>query len=143
VISSVASLFLAVLGQAPARAQEQASQTPDIQQMQKKLEQLEKELLELRQQMNAAVALSKESVPGPSIPVTTDDRQAEEHSEQPKLSSSVNFYGFVMMDSGFNFGAINPDWFDVERPTQLPALQGEYGADGNAFSGVRLSRDKS
>ncbi|MFZ3332641.1 MAG: hypothetical protein WA197_18535, partial [Candidatus Acidiferrales bacterium] len=80
--------------------------------MQKKLDQLEKEILELRQQMNASAALSKQAVPGPSVPATTDTRQAEEHSEEPKLSSSVNFYGYVMTDTGYNFGSINPDWFD-------------------------------
>ncbi|MGA7225941.1 MAG: hypothetical protein WBX16_23995, partial [Candidatus Acidiferrales bacterium] len=55
------ALFLMVLGPVPAQARDQASQTPDIQQMQKKLDQLEKELLELRQQMNAAEALSKQA----------------------------------------------------------------------------------
>ncbi|MFZ3333723.1 MAG: DcaP family trimeric outer membrane transporter [Candidatus Acidiferrales bacterium] len=132
--------FLMVLGPVPAQARDQASQTPDIQQMQKKLDQLEKELLELRQQMNAAEALSKQAVPGPSVSVTTDTRQAEEHSEEPKLSSSVNFYGYVMTDTGYNFGSINPDWFDVERPTQLPAFPGEYGPNGSAYGSVRQTR---
>jgi hypothetical protein len=133
-------LFLVLLGPMPAQAQDQSSQTPDVQQMQKKLEQLEKEIQELRQQMNATVGLSKQAVPGPTVPVTTDTRQAEEHAEQPRLSSSINFYGYVMLDSGYNFGSINPDWFDVERPTQLPAFQGEFGPNGSTFAGVRQTR---
>lgn len=64
-ISFVTALFFTALGEAPARAQEQASQTPDLQQMQKKMEQLEKEMLELRQQMNAVAGLSKQAIPGP------------------------------------------------------------------------------
>jgi DcaP outer membrane protein len=140
VVLLITTFFLAALGEPPAQAQEQSSQTPDVQQMQKKLDQLEKEIQELRQQMNAAVGLSKQAVPGPTVPVTTDTRQAEEHAEQPKLSSSVNFYGYVMLDSGYNFGSINPDWFDVERPTQLPAFQGEYGPNGSTFAGVRQTR---
>jgi len=140
VVLLITTFFLAALGEPPAQAQEQSSQTPDVQQMQKKLEQLEKEIQELRQQMNAAVGLSKQAVPGPTVPVTTDTRQAEEHAEQPKLSSSVNFYGYVMLDSGYNFGSINPDWFDVERPTQLPAFQGEFGPNGSTFAGVRQTR---
>jgi hypothetical protein len=133
-------LVFAALGQAPAEAQDPSSQTPDLQQMQKKMEQLEKELQELKQQMNAVSGLSKQAVPGPNVAVTTDTRQAEEHSEQPKPSRSVNFYGFAMADSGFNFGSINPDWFDVERPTQLPSFKGEFGPDGSTFFGVRQTR---
>jgi hypothetical protein len=139
-IPLIAALFVTVLEGSPAQAREQSSQARDMQQMQKKLEQLEKELLELKQQMNAVSVLSKQAVPGPSVPVTTDTRQAEEHGEQPKVSSSIDFYGFVMTDTGYNFGSINPDWFDVERPTQLPAFAGEYGANGNAYFGVRQTR---
>ena len=139
-IPLIAALFVTVLEGSPAQARKQSSQAPDMQQMQKKLEQLEKELLELKQQMNAVSVLSKQAVPGPSVPVTTDTRQAEEHGEQPKVSSSIDFYGFVMTDTGYNFGSINPDWFDVERPTQLPAFAGEYGANGNAYFGVRQTR---
>ncbi len=133
------ALFLAVLGQAPVRAQEQSSQ-PDMQEMQKKLLQLEKELQELKQQMNAGSGIAQQAVPGPSVPDVTDNRQAVEHSEEPKPSNSINFYGYAMTDTGYNFGSINPNWFDVERPTQLPAFPGEYGPDGSVFAGVRQTR---
>lgn len=136
----VLALLLTPLGGIPTQAQEQSPQTPDIQQMQKKLEQLEKEMNELKQQMAAAAALSKEAVPGPSIEVSTDTRQAEERSEQTEPSRSLNFYGFAMLDSGYNFGAINPNWFDTERPTQLPASSGEFGPSGSTFWGVRQTR---
>jgi hypothetical protein len=132
-------LFFA-LGQLPAHAQQQSTQTPDMQQMQKKLEQLEKEMAELKQQMTAAAELSKQAVPGPSVPVETETRQAEENSEQAKPSSSLNFYGYAMLDSGYNFGSINPNWFDVERPTQLPSFKGEFGPNGSTFWGVRQTR---
>jgi hypothetical protein len=139
-ISLVSALFFAVLGQSPAQAQDQSSQTPDLQQMQKKMEQLEKEMQELRQQMNAVAGQSKQSVPGPSVAATTDTRQAEEHEEQPKPSRSVDFYGYVMTDTGNNFGSINPNWFDVERPTQLPSFAGQYGPDGSVYFSVRQTR---
>lgn len=45
-----------------------------------------------------------------------------------------------MLDSGYNFGQINPDWFDVVRPTQLPSFKDEFGANGTTFWGVRQSR---
>jgi hypothetical protein len=41
---------------------------------------------------------------------------------------------------GYNFGQIDPNWFDVMRPTKLPAFPNEFGRDGVFFSGVRQSR---
>jgi hypothetical protein len=45
-----------------------------------------------------------------------------------------------MTDAGFNSGQVNPDYFDVMRPTQLPAWENQYGPDGNFSFGVRQSR---
>src|SRR5258705_3613735 len=84
--------------------------------------------------------LQKHDVTGPAIRGTSVARQAEENAEQPNPSSAINFYGYAMADSGFNFGSINPDWFDVERPTQLPSFKGEFGPDGSTFFGVRQTR---
>ncbi|WP_035677460.1 DcaP family trimeric outer membrane transporter [Flavobacterium limnosediminis] len=47
--------------------------------------------------------------------------------------------GQIMTDTGYNFNQINPDYFDVLRPTQLPAYKNQYGTDGNVFFGVRQS----
>jgi hypothetical protein len=135
----IASLLM-VLGEPPARAQDSSSQTPDLQEMQKKMVQLEKDMEELQQEISSATQLTKQAVPGPSVPVTTDTRTTEELAEQPKQSTSLEIYGFAMLDSGFNFGSINPNWFDTERPTQLPSFAGQYGPDGNTFFGVRQTR---
>lgn len=109
------SLLLVLFGTNATKAQDQTPQTPDLQQMQKKLEQLEKEMAELKQQMATAEQLTKTAVPGPSIPVKTETRDDVEQGEQTSPSNSVEIYGFVQLDSGYNFGAINPDWFDVVR----------------------------
>jgi len=53
---------------------------------------------------------------------------------------SFEIYGFAMMDMGYNAGAIQPDWFDVMRPTKLPAYKDEFGSEGNMYFGVRQSR---
>jgi len=139
-IALTMGLFVTVFGWPPVQGQEQTSQPPDMQQMQKKLEQLEKEMAELKQQITAAQHLTSTAVPGPSVPVSTETRDAEEHGEQTAPSTSLDIYGFVMLDSGYNFGVINPNWFDVVRPTQLPAYPGEYGSNGNTFFGVRQTR---
>ncbi len=52
----------------------------------------------------------------------------------------MDLYGFVMMDAGYNFDQIHPDWYDVIRTTKLPAFKNQYGTDGNAYFSVRQTR---
>jgi hypothetical protein len=52
----------------------------------------------------------------------------------------IQVYGFAMTDTGFNAGTIDPDWYDVLRPTKLPKFDGEFGDEGRWFFGVRQSR---
>ncbi|HEY2467752.1 MAG TPA: DcaP family trimeric outer membrane transporter, partial [Terracidiphilus sp.] len=54
--------------------------------------------------------------------------------------STIDLYGFIMTDTGYDFGQINPQWFDVERPTQLPSYPNQYGGNGNTYFGVRQTR---
>ncbi|MCU0343398.1 MAG: DcaP family trimeric outer membrane transporter [Ignavibacterium sp.] len=49
-------------------------------------------------------------------------------------------YGFAMTDIGYNFNQIQPDWYDVVRPTKLPTIKNQYGTDGNAYFSVRQTR---
>ena len=51
-----------------------------------------------------------------------------------------NIYGFIMTDAGYDANRIDPDWFDVVRPTKLPAYKGEYGTDGNIYYSARQTR---
>ena len=74
-------LIFAIFGRLHVQAQDQPSQAPSIQQMQERLQQLEKEVRELKQQMTVAEELSKQSLPGPRVPVATETRQAEERGE--------------------------------------------------------------
>jgi len=58
-------------------------------------------------------------------------------------SAKMNFYGYVMMDAGYNNQPIDPAWFDVQRPSKLAASQAdldELGKDGSVFMGVRQTR---
>jgi hypothetical protein len=54
--------------------------------------------------------------------------------------STFEFYGFVMMDAGYDFKQVDPSWFDVLRTTKLPAFEDEFGSDGNTFFSVRQTR---
>lgn len=59
---------------------------------------------------------------------------------QEKEKTRYDFYGQIMTDVGYNTGQVHPDYFDVMRPTQLPAWESQYGTDGNLSFGVRQSR---
>jgi hypothetical protein len=58
--------------------------------------------------------------------------------DEPK--TSMDIYGFMMLDSIFDFEQNNPDWFDVVRPTKLPSFHNEFGEDGRFYESVRQSR---
>jgi hypothetical protein len=58
---------------------------------------------------------------------------------KPKIPS-LELYGYAMTDLGYNFGTIDPNWFDVMRPTKLPSSENEFGENGRSFMGVRQSR---
>lgn len=61
-------------------------------------------------------------------------------SEDEKAKPRFDIYGFAMLDNGYQFKQNDPDWFDVVRPTKLPAFENEFGEDGHWFSSVRQSR---
>jgi hypothetical protein len=52
----------------------------------------------------------------------------------------LDIYGFAMLDMGYEDGQNDPLWFDVLRPTKLPAFEDQFGRDGRWFAGVRQSR---
>jgi hypothetical protein len=60
----------------------------------------------------------------------------EEKVEKPEME----IYGHTMLDLGYDVNQINPNWFDVVRPTQLPSFPNEFGQDGRLFAGVRQTR---
>ena len=54
--------------------------------------------------------------------------------------ASLRIYGFAQADFIADFKQNNPDWFDVNRPTQLPSFKDQYGKDGHFWASVRQSR---
>ena len=144
----------------PARAQDSQT-TPDLQQLNNKLQQLETELEEVKSQMRAAAAAQKpsnaqaaqgqadrktaaESAPVaiPSeAPVTPPQAgTVPMEGEITERQDSVDIYGFVMLDSGYDFRQVDPNWYDVVRPTKLPSFANEFAPSGNVYAGVRQTR---
>jgi hypothetical protein len=154
---------LSAISVKPAGAQDSKA-TPDLQQLNNKLEQLQNELDEVKSQIRAAAAAEKPSNPitAPQGPAETQKMSAQSEQEvaipseapvvQPQAGSvpmegeiterknSVDFYGFVMLDSGYDFGQVDPNWYDVVRPTKLPSFPNEFAPSGNVYAGVRQTR---
>jgi hypothetical protein len=73
-------------------------------------------------------------------PATNDNPSEATIPTDTETKAHLDIYGAAMVDTGYNFKSINPNWFDVVRPTQLPSFKNEYGPDGSWFAGVRQSR---
>lgn len=159
------ALFILVVWVQPVQGQSQEARTQDIQQLKDKLQQLEQMMGEVKGQITAlegdsgtqnsaagksgpndtllsSVVNSFDHDPGTAAaaipPIGAHGAQADQ--KKSGSESTMDIYGFVMMDSGYNFGTIDPNWFDVVRPTKLPAFANEFGPNGQTFWGVRQTR---
>jgi hypothetical protein len=127
----------------PGRAQAQ-----DIQKLKDELARLEKEMGDVRQQIGALEQTKKaegattaQGQPtDPSAPPTRTQEATPDESQVTYRPKTLDIYGYAMLDSGYDFGTNNPNWFDVVRPTQLPSFSGEFGPDGKTYFGVRQTR---
>ncbi|HTR56297.1 MAG TPA: DcaP family trimeric outer membrane transporter [Kofleriaceae bacterium] len=94
--------------------------------------------------VSSASALAQPPGANPQPPASTPSAAPPSEStapEQQEPPSTMDVYGFAMLDSGYDFGKIgDPDWQDVLRPTKLEAFPDQYGKGGRTFAGVRQSR---
>ena len=132
-------------------------QAEDVQQLRVKLQQLEQMMDEVKGKLNElegqpashhaseggpsnSLVSSVTSVGAYGAAVGTPPLGKQADQKKSGSESTMDIYGFVMMDSGYNFGTIDPNWFDVVRPTKLPAFANEFGPNGQTFWGVRQTR---
>jgi hypothetical protein len=143
-ISSV--VLLTMLLAIAAQAQSQDSPPPDLQQLKEKLQQLEQEMQVLKGQIGAVEQWKKSpgTAANPSPYSAAESQQAAappaEGAETAKRKSSLDLYGFVMVDSGYDYGQTDPNWFDVVRPTKLPSFANQFGGNGNVYFSARQTR---
>lgn len=79
--------------------------------------------------------------PTPTPTATTGQTTPAPPPPPPDESKTrMDIYGFTMLDAIFDFEQNNPDWFDVMRPTKLPAFDDEFGEDGRFYESVRQTR---
>ena len=60
--------------------------------------------------------------------------------QQQDTATRIEVYGFAQADAIYEFKQSNPDWFDTNRPSRLPATKGQFGRDGRTWLSVRQSR---
>ena len=76
----------------------------------------------------------------------TPESKADAQAAKPASTASkqakpfLDIYGFAMMDTGYDFKQVDPNWFDVVRPVKLPSKANEFGSDGNSYFSVRQTR---
>jgi outer membrane DcaP-like protein len=88
-----------------------------------------------------ALASDPSGSPSPDMTLeaaTGDAAAPEAGAAAPK--AHLDIYGFAMVDTGYDFKQVDPNWFDVVRPTKLPSFPNEFGDNGNWYAGVRQSR---
>ena len=132
-----------------APTQEPAKPTSEVEQLKQRLQQLEQIVSDLKGQITA-IEDAKAKPPAPAAiveatyktPPTTEPAPVPEKTQDKngKGESTFTIYGFAMLDAGYQFNQNHPDWFDVIRPTKLPAFKDEFAPDGKTYYGVRQSR---
>src|SRR4029077_12489499 len=124
------------------------AQTQEIQKLKDELARLEKEVGEVKQQIGAIEQSQKppgapaapEPPTAPSAPPTRAQEATPDESTVTYQPKTLDIYGYAMLDSGYQFGTNDPNWFDVVRPTKLPSFSGEFAPNGKTFFGVRQTR---
>jgi outer membrane DcaP-like protein len=156
---SVFAFVLALLFVAGRAAFAQTPETPksettEVEQLKKRLQQLEQTVVELKGQIDAIETRKKSATPdvvqakysepaaataaAAEAPAATEPAPAK--AQDSKGESTFEVYGFAMLDAGYQFKQNHPDWFDVVRPTKLPAFPNEFAPNGKVYYGVRQSR---
>jgi hypothetical protein len=139
---TVIAISLAATCIPSSKAQSSDAQTPADSQMQKRLDQLEQEVRDLKKQMakdEQEKANGANQPPAVAAELTTATK-SEPGDEKPIPKSTVDIYGFAMTDGGYRSGAVDPNWFDVMRPTKMESFRGQFAPNGSTYFSVRQTR---
>ncbi|MGH7460748.1 MAG: DcaP family trimeric outer membrane transporter [Longimicrobiales bacterium] len=67
----------------------------------------------------------------------TDSTRAQGTAAKSSARPAVELYGRIIADYIYDFNQNDPRWFDVVRPSKLPAFEDEFGRDGRMHFSVR------
>ena len=151
VFAFVLTLLFVPISSAFAQTQETTTPpTAEVEQLKKRLQQLEQTVVELKGQIDAIETNKKSATTGiiqatyaePAAPdaAASNAAPAPAKPQDNKGESTFEVYGFAMLDAGYQFKQNDPAWFDVVRPTKLPSFSDEFAPNGNTYFGVRQSR---
>jgi len=68
------------------------------------------------------------------------DAGAQQGRPTKKDTTTFEIFGFNQADAIYDFNQNNPDWFDVNRPTKLPAFKNEFGGNDHTWFSARQTR---
>lgn len=127
-----------------SQEQTDSPSAPELQQLKEKLDKLEQQVQDLKTQIGAAEqAQSSGQTPKPPAAGGQGPKEKTEPSGTPEVSvkkTGIDLYGHVMLDTGYDFKRNDPDWFDVVRPTKLPAAPTDFLPNGKVYFSVRQTR---
>jgi hypothetical protein len=69
-------------------------------------------------------------------PAQTRASAPDSQTKRPR----IEFFGQLVTDGIYDFNVVDPEFYDVLRPTQLPAFEGEFGPDNHSYFSVRPTR---
>lgn len=167
-MSAATLVVILLLPVMSAFAQTQSEKDPkpptNLEELKQKLLQLEQAIAELKGQINS-VEVQSASNPTTGVasdlairpavlkpekttnaitpnPIATRPDAVTPHPAQKsgEPESTLEVYGFVMVDMGYQFKQNDPAWFDVIRPVKLPAFKDQFAPDGKFYAGVRQTR---
>jgi hypothetical protein len=72
-----------------------------------------------------------------AAPAQNQPRPEDNQTGPPK--TKMDIYGYAMTDTGYDFGRVDPLWFDVVRPTKLPASSYPDSIETGRSQAVRLA----
>src|SRR5438309_2311416 len=70
----------------------------------------------------------------------TDSAKTKAKRQPADSGKRFEIYGFAQGDAIGDFQTNNPDWFDVNRPSKLPAFRDEFGQNGHSWLSARQAR---
>ena len=152
--STLLLLWLIAGGTQSAWPQSDNAAKPEIQQLQGKLELMQTQMQQLKDEIVALQHAEQQpsatevalQAPAAGTPVTEVATQTQEPAAKPAAEATppekgtIEIYGFAMLDSGYEWGQTDPNWFDVVRPTKLDSFPDEFAPDGKVYFSVRQSR---